>query len=523
MVSGQVCSLQLYGWIFLLLLHIVVGLSSAKASTLNPAEIPNVCTKDPTEVSRAEGYEASALGLDGLSRGDLETAVQCLTFAHRAFPTSEVIARDLALAQAQSNQLEQARTTLNRAVELGDYTGDLERALIYAELSQPSLALSAARAAGGIEGVSVAALLGDDGALRFLGQALELKGAEQSLVHLILAAHLAKEGALGAALRLAQLAQLDAQSDLDPLLLNTARLLSRRLAQQPRTRMHSRVEVFAEYVVNPSWRSDRAGMVRDAWATRLVGDLNLSGHWGLAQWVIGGALDQRLFLNDQSFSDVERLGILGYGQLYIPLSRDLRSTAVRISLRATDVWSNGIRINLGSELGGGASLDISMAQRWRAELGVYGVWSNFEEPSDPRARIRDRDRLGHRVRGALRYLGEKVFGDIELVAINDEAEGQDFDSVGVSMAGHLGVRLNLWTFQARVSGLLRRLGPVGDIAVIGESAQREELRWTSHLSVFRPIYGVLDWVLDSSLVRNEAQSAASYSSHTLSTGVRGRW
>ncbi|MBX2811034.1 MAG: hypothetical protein KTR25_04470 [Myxococcales bacterium] len=485
--------------------------------------IPAVCQeKAGEEPSLADGYQASGLGLDRLSRGDVEAAIVCLEFAYRLLPDSEVIARDLGVAYAQATKLEEAQAQLLIARELGDTNGDLELALVLGENLAFKAALTAALRAGGIEGRTIAASLGDGAALHALRHSLKTAGVDRPISRLLLAAEAARSGAVRAAAIMAKEAQEEAELLHDSLVLNAARTLRSRLDQVARLDVQARVNVVTEHIHNPLWLSEVPKGLHSGWASSVVGELNLTGHLGAVSWEAGLVADQRIFLiNRDELAGVERLAILGYVAMIVPLSEDLRSAKLRVGLRAIEVRSDRFRKGLATAVEGGPTLTISVAPRWSTELGIYGIWSNL-----PESEIRNlaRDRVGQRVRGALLYQGSLLTSEVELIAMNDDAAGQVFSASGVALSGWVHLEVSRW-WQARAAAsvLVRRWGPVGNEAVIGAVIQETDVRWTTNIGLSRKLNSVLAWTIDSFFVRNEASASSRYIAHDLRLGVEAKW
>ena len=471
--------------------------------------------------STPEALQASAYGVEHLSRGEVERAVRCLRWAFYGLPHSEVIARDLGLALAQSGRLGEARTMLEQAFELGDPDGALERALVSAELGDTEVALHWAFEAGGVEGNTVAAALGEASRVRALGYDLDSVGPESPLIQLVLAVRSAAEGALGSAMIMAQRAQRRAESYSDALVFNAARALRQRLKQEPSVDVRLLGRVRAEHIVNPLWQTFSHESPSTSAALRLSATADLRGRVGSVTWSGSVAVDQRLYMVDRELlARAERLAVFAAGSLSIPLSENVQSAQLQLGLRAIDLRSNGFETRLGTSVEGGPTLRMVLADRWRGELGVYGVWTDFETAN---AGVFERDRVGQRARLALAYDGVSVSGGIDLTALNDEAEGQAFDVSGLALSGRLVVQVRpRWNVRGGISAALRRWGPAGDEAVIGDAARRMELRWSVGFGLSAALIPHVNWVADSFVLRSESKRGGFVSS-TISTGLETAW
>lgn len=463
--------------------------------------------------------KAAALGLERLSRGEIAAAVRCLELARKGLPRSEVIARDLGVALAQAGRLGEARLQLEAAARLGDPGGHLERALVAAELGDEEAALSEARAAGGVEGDTVAAALEHPAAVRELGQRLLDAGEEETpLVRLVLASLAAEEGALGAAQAIVSEAELGAEAASDPLTFNVARGLRQRLAASTPVKGALRLRIAGEQVSNPSLLPDGVRGTREGYGVRGAVEGALAIRLGPVTWNLAAFADQRLFLADrEALAEAERSALVGATSLVFPFSEDLRAAALEVGLRVIDVRADGFSAYVGTGLESGATLRISLAARWWGELGVSGVWTDVAEPAD---RSLDRDRVGQRARLALLYDRDDLVGALEVVALNDETEGLAFDAIGIGVGGWVelfaldGLRLRTGTSIA-----VRTWGPFGDEAVIGETARRQDLRFSAMLGARWRLAPGLDWVIEDVFVRTDAREGRGYSSNLLSMGV----
>lgn len=475
-----------------------------------------------TPPSRSEAYLASAVGLDNLSRGEVEAAVTCLRFAFAGLPTSEVIARDLALALSHAGLSDEAVRMFQRARALGDPGGDLARAVLAAERGDKGLALDAARRSGGLEGETVEGVLGQGEALRALGKRLESPGPETPIVRLVLASQAAERGNLGSARALAKAAELSAEAYRDPLLFNAARVLRRRLERETAAQLGVRLGLLGEQIVNPAWAAEGPEIVRDAVGLR--GRLEVAGvaRLGLVRWQGAVSIDQRLFLTEgEALGEAERFGLAAATSLEVPLADDLWAPSVAIGVRLVDVRADGLERRIASSLEGGPTLKIAISSGWWTELGVYGVWTDFEDAAD-----RDfiRDRVGQRARLAFRYEDLGLTGQVAVTALHDEAEGQAFDALGLSVSGRGELRPTAGlAIYLGLAGVLRRWGPVGDESIIGGADRREELRWSAELGSRLRVAPLTHLLIQNTWVRNDARRGHRYVNNVLSAGLEVDW
>lgn len=487
-----------------------MGLGATLLLVLGALAVPPPCTARAP--AAYEGWQASALGLDLLTRGEVEVAVVCLRRAALLLPESEVVARDLALALAQAGDRPGARTELARARALGDPGGYVAEAVLAAELGDVEAARSAALSAGGVEGLTIAAWLDDPNARRELGQRLGRTEVDGGLVRLVLGAVLAREGRTGRARPLVEHAAALAELSGDPFIFNAARGLSRRLAAEARFGLDAQVSAGAVAVVNPTWQSGETSAAAAADLRAEVGGPLDLGSGTRLRW--DGRFDQRW----GQASSQRSLWSAG-ARLSLPFAADERSAVLELGLRIGGALDQAFEsIALGLE--GGPELHISLSPRWWGVLGLYGLAADFDAGEG----AFDRDRVGQRARLGLRYEAETVRGAVAVVGLHDEAVGDAFDALGVRLETHADIQPGpRWRLGGGLTATLRRWGPVGDEAVLGRASRRLELRWTAGLRASYLLWSSVGLEARALVARNEAREGHDYAWALGRLGLRWWW
>jgi hypothetical protein len=304
--------------------------------------------------------------------------------------------------------------------------------------------------------------------------------------------------------------------------LNAARALAARVEEAPRVRVAGAATADLAAVANPRWRD--VGRAEDelVFAVAARAEVRARARLGSATWSAGLRVDQRVFLQDRSaLADVEWAGLELATALSLPLSDDLRAAVLDFGLRAVEVRADGLRRHLATGVEGGPSLRMSIAPTWWVELGVYGVWTNFPEASGATF---ERDRVGQRARVAFVHRSGPLLARLELTGINDETEGQAFDALGgaVGAEGRLAVGSRL-ELGGGLRVAVRRWGPIGDEAVIGRAARRDEVRLSAELWAAYRVAGPLHLVAGQDLVRVDARRPHAYVAHLSRGGLEVRW
>ncbi len=468
------------------------------------------CLPTPTE----EGaYLASAAGLDALARGDPERAIGCFEQAVAHFPDSAVLWRDLALAFSQQQRWSEAEAALEKAEALGDPGAALVGAVVAAELGAPD-AISKARAAGGVEGDSIGAALGDESARRSL--VARSASPEGALVRLVLAARSAARGQVGPARGLAAAAARQAEAGGDGLTLEAARQIEAGLDETSPVEARFSARLEAEAIENPlvATSPDRAAGVRariEAAAVARWGDATIHG---------SAVVDQRLFFEDRARA-AEWTGVGAAAAVAVPLGDDPGAAELEVGLRVLDLRADRLGSRVGTQVEGGPSLRLAVAPSWWTELGVYGVWTEFGGQAP---RNFERDRIGQRARLALRYRDRALRGSMELVGLHDETTGRAFDAVGAGAGCQLEAQATerLAVFGG-LSAMLRRFGPFGDEAVIGEAERRGELRIATELGARFWLGSGLHLAARHAWVRTDARTAPQFGTSQFGAGVEATW
>lgn len=480
-----------------------------------------VCAaRDP--VSPMTAWQASARGLSNLQQENVAAAIRCLETAHRGLPQSEVIARDLAVALSRAGKTERALALLDVAKALGDPEGDIEKAVLAARLGDAALARSAARRVSGSEGDILGAVLGDPDALRDLGRRLTQGTELAPLARLVLAGEAAEEGRLGPAVAMSRAAELGAERLSDALVFNAARTLQRRIRRSSSPATSFRARVGAEQIINPQWALPAPSRIDEALSVRSELQLALASRLGSLTWSGAVSVDQRIFLSDrEALASVERFGVTAAMVLAVPFSADLRSAVFNVGLRVVDVRAEGFALRLGTGLEGGGGLRISLAPRWWGELGVYGVWTDFPEPTD---RAFDRDRVGQRARLSLVHRGQRFDAEMVMTALHDETEGQAFDAVGAIVGGTVTARLSgSASLRAGLSVGVRQWGPAGDEALVGEAARRRDVRITAELEGRLRVAPRVVLLARDVFVRSAGPTGRVYAGNLLTLGTEVAW
>ena len=493
------------------------GLGRGPARPLAAEELPPDCAvRAPDEL---HAWRASAHGLDALARGEPAVAYRCLRVAAEGLPDSEVVLRDLAVAAARLGRGD-ARALLERAEVAGAVGGHLEAAVILDGAGEGARARARARRAGGPESVILSAALDDAAATLELGWRLpHLAPDLDPLARLVLARSAARSGAPGVAARFAAEAVARAERALDPYVANAARAYLARAEAAARPRGRVGLRVLGEHLSNPAFSSESP---RDAFATRLGAFAQVSSLLGPARVLAGVDYDHRLHLNErEALSEVERAGVTAAARAELPLSTDATSAVLAVDLRGAAVGADAWRRTLGLSLEAGPSLTVRLSPRWQGSLGVYGVWTDFEEVG---LRDLDRDRVGQRARLGVDYRAPRWRLGADLTLLHDDAVGQVLDAtgLGLSVAGALALGPR-WDLGARLAALARRWGPIGDASLTGEAERRTDLRLFSELRVGFRVGGRWTLVGSSTLIHQAARSGRAYTHHAGALGTEWSW
>lgn len=480
--------------------------------------------------SAEDALRFSAQGLELLSRGELESSVACLEAALTARPDSAVLARDLALAYAQTGRHQEALALVDRAIALGDVDPEAHqfRAILLAELGQDAEARKAALSASSWEGDLVGAALGERESARKLGVWVGEKSARGALATLTLAARAAAEGDRSRARQLAGRAVEDAEVSQIPFVLNAARALRERLGGgAERFRGATRFRTTMDYAHNPSF--DRVREVRKPHAARasLLGEASLQLPIDTARLDASVRLDQQVHLTGRDvLADFDTTTISGAVALEIPIGRGADAALVGLGLRFADTFGDLFRLHYGYGFEGGPWLEFSLVDRLRVVVAISGLYTDYVDfsPTDDTLSSQNRDVFGQRANVGF-ILRETDF-DVRVDAVfhRDNALGDAFDNYGAGLAGRAVVRLpGQAVLRGGLSVMSRRFGPVGDEAIIGEAARRGEARLAATISALFPLEEHIALVLEDTLISNFARQDQSYATNVLSLGLELSW
>lgn len=501
--------------------------TSGAASPI-PGRLPVGDTAGPASLETA-GLIASATGLELLSRGAPEAATACLEIAAGVLPGSAVVAHDLAVAYAQMGRELEALAALDRALALGDPDPEAHplRAMLLAELGQPGAALEEVRRVPGWESDIIAAALGDDQAAYRAANVVGEETQRGALSALVLAAHAGDRGEQNTARLLDGVAEQSAQASGSPIVLNAARALDRRLAEQGGTTVAARVRATVDHTTNPEFQAEGPAVRETAFRLAFTGEGAIEIPVGTAR--IDGALrvDQHVFLTDrEQFRGVDLTGFTAALSVEFPISYSPSAALVGVRARAIDAWGDRFHVHYATTFEGGPTLAIPLTSATRVELGIFGLVTDYIDVSPASAKISsvNRDLVGQRVALALAFRASWLEGRGELMFIRDNARGEAFDATGGAASGRLraypggGVALD-----AGVSVAARVFGPVGDLSIIGPPATRTELRTAVDVEVRVPLQGGLALVLGDVWIQNAAHDLHGYTENVLSSGLEQSW
>jgi tetratricopeptide (TPR) repeat protein len=472
---------------------------------------------------------ASAMGVDLLSRGDLEAAIACLELAAAAMPASVPVARDLASAYAAQGRSEEALRWIARAIELGDVDPEAAelRAMLLADLGRTDEAIAEAQRVRTWEGDLIAAALGDEGAAYRVADLAEEPTQRGALSALVLAAHAGDHGEQTTARLLTDVAEQNAESSSSPIVLNAVRALQERLEQRGGMSAAARIRTSIDHATNPAFIADGTGVRDTGFRLAFLAEGALQIPVGIAR--LDGALrvDQHVFLTSRdAYRDLDLTGITAAASIELPISNNPSAAVVGVRARFTDAFGNLLKLHYATTFEGGPHLALPLTAQTRLELGIYGITTDYVDISPPDSKISstNRDRSGQRAVVALSFRADWLEGRGELAFLRDNAVGDAFDAIGGTIAGRLrahpggGVVL-----QTGIAVLAREFGPVGDLSIIGPAATRTEIRTVIDLSAKIAVTGGLSFVIGDVWIQNGARQGHAYTENVLSTGMEQSW
>lgn len=503
--------------------------ASAAASARTASVATSGAPLAEPRTTEEHGLIASALGLDLLSRGEIDQAVACLKDAERALPDSAEVARDLAIAHAQRGRMPDALVSIDRAIRLGDRDPEAHelRAMLLAELGRSSEAIRETRLAQTWESELIAASLGDGPAAYHVAELASEETWRGALASLVLGAHAATQGELTSARLLTDLAQQRAEGSSSPLIVNAARALDQRLDERAGLTAQARLRTAIDHSTNPTFASDpssgRDGGVRLA----LSGEGALEIPLATARLDAALRIDQHVFLTSHEL--FRRLDLTAFtiaASVEYPISKSPSAALIAVRARFTDTFGDLFRVHYATSIEGGPNLVLPLAAAWRLDLGFYGIATDFIDVSPPDARISsiNRDRVGQRATIGLRYRGDWIDARGELMFLHDTALGAAFNAIG----GAAGGRIRAYpgggiVIATGVALTARQFGPVGDRSIIGPASTRTELRTVVELGLRVPILPRLYLVLDDVWIHNGAREGHGYTDNVLSAGMEQVW
>jgi tetratricopeptide (TPR) repeat protein len=493
---------------------------------------PPVCIAVTSSVAGTEeerGLVASGLGLDLLSRGDVEGAIACLELAASALPESAFVARDLASAYSAVGRSADALLWIDRALELGDIDPEAHelRAMVLADLSRAEDALEEARRSATWESDLVAAALGDEGAAYRVADLVNEPTQRGALSALVLAAHAADHGEQTTARLLKDVAEQNAESSSSPIILNATRALADQLEKKGGMSAWARLRTSIDHTTNPAYQADGTGIHDTGVRLALLGEGALQIPIGIARLDTALRVDQHVFLTSRDlYRNLDLTGLVLAASIELPISNNPSAAVVGFRARFSDAFGNLFKVHYATTIEGGPNLILPLTARTRLELGVYGVATDYIDvsPSDAKISSVNRDRLGQRASVALSFRADWLEGRGEAMFLRDNALGDAFDAIGGAAAGRLraypGGGIVLGT---GVAVLARQFGPVGDLSIIGPAATRTEIRTVIDLGATIPIAGALSLVLGDVWIQNGAREGHAYTENVLSTGLEQVW
>lgn len=497
-----------------------------RVETSSATDVPGTRGGEESEdLRRRRGLVAGAIGLDLLSRGDLEAATACLEEAARSIPESAEIARDLAVAYVHAGKYEEAEQTVDRALALGDRDPEAEqlRAIIFAALDRPIEAIAAARRSRTWEGDLIAAALGDERAAYGVA---DLSGEETprgALVALVLAAHAAERGERTTARFLVEAAAREAESSNAPIAINAAHALEQRLGEESPLGFFGRVRTSIDHATNPAFLAE-TGRARDTGLRLAVlGEGALQVLAGTLRIDAALRIDQHVFLTERTtLHELDLTGIGLAASVEVPISRHPAAAVVGLRVRFVDAFADRFRVHYATSLEGGPNLALPLGSVFRLELGFFGVARDFVDQSPPDARVSslNRDHVGQRAAIALSFRTDWLDGRAETMFLRDDAVGDAFDAIGGALSGRLkaypGGGVVLLTGVA-VTG--REFGPVGDSSIIGPASTRTEFRTVAEIGARIPLAERSFFVVEDAWIRNNARKLHAYTENVLSIGL----
>jgi tetratricopeptide (TPR) repeat protein len=475
------------------------------------------------------GLVASALGLELLSRGDVERATACLETAEELLPDSAVIARDLAIAYAQGNRYGDAMERVERAIRLGDADSEVRqlRAILLAELGRNEQAIEETRRTATWESDLIGAALGDGAAAYRVADLTNEPTQRAALSALVLAAHAGDHGEQATARLLNRVASDAAEASDSPIVLNAVRSLERRLDERGGMGASARLRTSIDHTTNPSFLAGGTGGRGTGLRLAVTGEGALQIPIATARVDAALRLDQHVFLTSRDeFRDLDLTGLTLAASVELPISNNPSAAVVGLRARFSDAFGRELKIHYATTIEGGPNLILPLTSATRIELGLYGIATDYIDVSPPDSKISsvNRDVLGQRATAALSFRADWLEGRAEMMFLRDNALGDAFDAIGGAAAG----RLRAYPGGGVVLGTglavtIRQFGPVGDQSIIGSASLRTEVRTVVELGARIPVTSSLFFVLNDVWIQNSARALHAYTENILSTGMEQVW
>lgn len=521
-----------------------IGLLAAAASTSTMAgPYPNPypdCFDDRPELRaavaatgdpRAAGLLYSSAAFQHLQRPGAVAAaraVACLGEAQVRLPNSAVVARDLATAWVRLERWDDAAKALASARELGDDGPEIAllASVLAARQGDAQSALRAAAAERTWRSDLVATRLGSPSAKDRVLSLLPETSRRSTLGRLVLAMSESEAGDLPSARRLAA----DAEEQAAGLGLASwaasARALGDHLVEDTAGwQGRLRIRTALEYATNPEFAADAPSAV--PFRVNLTAEGGLGRSFGRLVAFGAARVEQHFYLNERE--RLQSLDIFAWSiaaGLRYPLSADPKGVAVGLAVRFRDVFGARFGEHFGFEVEGGPELYVRVAGNLQARLAVYGVLSDFIDRSPPDGVISavSRDRNGQRAILTFNYRNSGLVLVADAMFLRDQAEGAAFDAIGGGLAFKAAGQIteDLW-LHASVSGTLREYGPVGDAAVIGLAATRQEFRTAVSVGARWAFTDLLSLVLEDVWVGTAARDLHQYANNVLTLGLEAQW
>lgn len=493
------------------------------SSTVAASVAPSISNPEKT----TEALLALAEGVQALQNSKAEVATRAFNKAIQISPNSAIAHHHLAISLAMAKKYESALDALNLAHELGSRSaeGTELKAMILSRLGKTKAALIQAKATRTFAGQLIAVTLNDGPAMQEVAHKISEVSERGLLASGILAASAARRGKKVQAINLLKLAEEYGHQLAQAEWADGVRALRFRIREQvPYLSTAARLQTRFDHVKNPEFQAAGEASVRSA--IRLSMNAEASFTLSLDAFRIDTALFalQRRFLVERAIlRPVEISGFAWASAISVPVQHRPFSPRVGMQFRVRDLYAQSLAIHYANSIEAGPFLQLPFSGGLQLDLGFLGVATDFidKSPPDEVVSSQNRDIVGQRALMNLSWWADVFRGQFQASFFRDDARGAAFDVNGGSLSLRILTDLSGGLFLRTGAGLsLRRFGPVGEAAILGSAAIRNEIRLYGELAVLVHLTPWLRFALEDRYLQNAGRSGHAYTDNILSVSAQ---